>query len=81
LLTETSGKSWDYTVNEAPDDSYHAAWFMAAAADYERALNEGPNGEFARVNLDEAATALALSIAARQSAAQNGSAVSLNAAE
>src|SRR5438128_2689439 len=55
LLTEISGKSSNYSVTD-PDESYHASWFSAAATDYERALNNGPQGELARVNLDEAAT-------------------------
>jgi predicted dehydrogenase len=81
LLTEMSGKSVDYSITNDPDDSYHAPWFRAAAADYERALNDGPSAAIARVNLREAATALALTIAARQSAAQDGRAAVLNVAE
>jgi predicted dehydrogenase len=81
FLTELSGNSADYSVSDGPDDSYHARWFAAAAADYERVLNEGPGGEFACVNFEEAATALGLSIAARRSAAQHGSALALKGAE
>ena len=81
LLSAMSGKSADYSVTDDPEDSYHAPWFMAAAADYEQALNQGPHAELARVNRNEAATALALTIAARQSAAQDGRAMVLNVAE
>ncbi len=74
-------ESFEHSVDDAPDDSYHARWFATAASDYERALTDGPQSAFARVNLDEARTALALSIAARQSAAQHGRAVELNFAD
>jgi predicted dehydrogenase len=77
LLTEKSGNTVEYVISDRPDDSYHAQWFSAAAADYARALNDGPGGEFARMNLDEAVTALTLTVAARQSAAQDGLAVAL----
>jgi predicted dehydrogenase len=79
LLTESSGRSVDYSVTDDPDDSYHRAWFMAAAADYEDALKHGPCSEFALTNLDEAATALALTKAAQRSAARRGRAVALDA--
>ena len=81
LLSEQSGKTLAYSVTDGPDDSYHAPWFAAAAADYARALKDGPSSDFARTNLNEAATALALTIAARQSAGRGGSAVALNFAE
>lgn len=81
VLTERSGRTAHYSVNGGPDDSYHAPWFAAAAADYARALNNGPGSDFTRINLDEAATALAMIVAARQSARVHGSAVALNAAE
>jgi predicted dehydrogenase len=78
LLTDGSGHGVDQSVTDQPEDSYHGSWFMAAAADYERALNEGPRSKFARANLDEAVTALKLTIAARRSAAENGRAVALD---
>ncbi|MBV8774046.1 MAG: Gfo/Idh/MocA family oxidoreductase [Deltaproteobacteria bacterium] len=81
LFTEGSGRTASYSLNGGPDDSYHRGWFAAAAADYTRALNEGPGTDFAGINLDEAATALALTIAARQSASLLGSAVAIDAAE
>jgi predicted dehydrogenase len=77
ILSGRWGPPEDISVINDPDDSYHAQWFMAAAADYEKALIEGPRAEFARVNYDEVTTALALTAAARQSAAQGGGAVTL----
>jgi predicted dehydrogenase len=81
LLTERSGQSADCSVSDVLEDSYHAPWFEAAAADYERILNQGPRAEMASANLREAAIALALTIAAQQSAAQDGRAVALNIPE
>jgi predicted dehydrogenase len=81
LLTQRSGQWIDHSVSGDPEDSYHAPWFMAAAADYERALNDGLGSEFARANLDEASTALKLTIAARRSALQDGRAVALDFSE
>jgi predicted dehydrogenase len=81
LLTEQSGRAVDCSVTDALEDSYHAPWFEAAATDYERVLNQGPRAELARANLHEAAIALALTVAARQSAAQDGRAVSLDIPE
>jgi predicted dehydrogenase len=78
LLTERSGRVANYSVADTAEDSYHAPWFMAAAADYEQVLNSGPRDEWVRVNFHEAAAALALTVAARQSAAQDGRAVALN---
>jgi predicted dehydrogenase len=78
LLTEQGGRSTQCSVTDTLDDSYHAPWFEAAAADYERALTQGRQCELARVNLREAATALALTTAARRSAARQGCAIALN---
>lgn len=76
-----SGRSVEYSVSEASDDSYHPGWFASAAADFERVLKEGPDAEFARVNLAEAATALALTIAARKSAARDGALITVDPVE
>ena len=81
LVTERSGRTAHYSLNSGPDDSYHQRWFAEAAADYTRALNDGPGSDFTRINLDEAATALAMTLAARQSASLLGSAVAIDAAE
>ena len=81
LLTERPGGSADCSVTDILDDSYHAPWFMAAAADYERVLNQGPHADLAQVNLHEAATALTLTLAAQRSATQDGRAAPLNIPE
>jgi predicted dehydrogenase len=80
-LADASGEKVDHSLTDEPEDSYHRSWFEDAAADYERALMEGPHGPLARVNLEEAATTIALMVAARQSAARDGQAVALNSAE
>jgi predicted dehydrogenase len=81
LLTERRGGFADYSVNDTPDDSYHASWFEAAAVDYERVLNQGSRAEMAQVNLHEVTTALTLTDAAHRSAAQDGRAVALKIPE
>ncbi len=81
LLTERSGQATDHSITDIPEDSYHAGWFMAAAADFERVLADGAGAELAQSNLREAATALALTDAARQSDAQDGRAIVLNPLE
>jgi predicted dehydrogenase len=78
LLTDRMARSEAFSATDAPDDSYHAGWFQAAAEDYERILTEGPLAETARVNLQEAGAALALTVAAQRSAAQDGRALALN---
>lgn len=78
---DASRETVDHSVTGEAEDSYHRSWFEAAAADYERALMEGPQSALARVNLDEAATTVALMVAASQSAARHGRAVALNSAE
>lgn len=78
ILTERSGKTTDYSVSDAPDDSYHSAWFAAMAAEFERAVSEGPDGELAAENRSEAKAALAIIIGARESFAAGGSAVKLS---
>jgi predicted dehydrogenase len=78
LLTDRRGRSVDCSVTGAPEDSYHAPWFAAAAADYERVLNHGSCSELARTNLHEAAIALALTAAARRSAAQESRCIALS---
>jgi predicted dehydrogenase len=77
-LTDRSAIVEDHSVLDSREDSYHAAWFTAAAADLERVLSEGAQCEIARINLREVAVALALTIAVRNSAAQNGRAIDLN---
>jgi predicted dehydrogenase len=67
LLTERSGKSEDHSVADMPDDSYHSAWFGGMAAEFERAIGEGPNGPTVAENHAEIRAALALTESARRS--------------
>ena len=69
VLTDRSGKSEDHSVTDMPDDSYHSAWFGGMAAEFERAIGEGPEGPTVRENQAEVRSALALTEGARQSAA------------
>jgi len=78
LLTERSGKTTDYSVTDAADDSYHSAWFAGVAEDFERGVIEGPDAAETRENRAEARAALAMIIGARESAAAGGSAVNLS---
>jgi len=73
LLTEGQQPSEELLVRDLPDDSYHSAWFSGVAAEFERAISQGPNSSIARSNLVEARTALALIVAARVSAKDRGS--------
>jgi len=75
ILTERSGDVDDLSVQDAPDDSYHSAWFGKVAEDFERAINEGAGSRVATRNLLEARTALRLIMAARESASMGGSTV------
>lgn len=77
ILTERSGHVDDLSVQDAPDDSYHSAWFGKVAEDFERAIAAGPASAAASRNLLEARTALNLIVAARESAASSGSSVRL----
>jgi predicted dehydrogenase len=67
-LTERGGLVDDLSVADVADDSYHAAWFGAIAAEFERAVAEGPDSQVARENLAEARTATAVIEAVRYSA-------------
>jgi predicted dehydrogenase len=66
-LTGRSGVSEDLSVVEEPDNSYHPAWFAALAQEFEEAIAQGPQGQIARRNQREAATALAMLNAAKAS--------------
>ncbi|HLW71236.1 MAG TPA: Gfo/Idh/MocA family oxidoreductase [Candidatus Binataceae bacterium] len=76
-LTARSGVPEDHSVMDAPDESYHPSWFGAMAAEFERAIAEGPQGNTARNNLIEAEAALDLIVAARESASRGGAPISL----
>lgn len=77
LLTEGQRPSEELLVHDIPDDSYHSAWFSGVAAEFERAISEGPNSSIARSNLVEARNALALIVAARVSAKNQGSQIDI----
>ena len=79
VLTDRSGHSEDLTVEDAPDDSYHSAWFGKVVEDFERAIASGSAGPIAARNHEEARTALKLIEAARLSATSGGLAVILQA--
>ena len=76
VLTERSGAVENLSVKDAPDDSYHSAWFSGVADDFERAI-AGPERTAGLRNLAEARSALRLIVAARESAAAGGAPVSL----
>jgi len=65
-LTDRSGGTRDFPTVDAPDDSYHAAWFAGVAGEFEAAATNR-DGSLAAVNLAEARAALALIAGARQS--------------
>jgi predicted dehydrogenase len=73
LLTEGRRPPEEFLVRDIPDDSYHSAWFSGVAAAFESAISEGPDSTIVRANLIEARTALALIVAARVSAKNQGS--------
>ncbi len=77
ILTSQSGKREDLSVTDAPDDSYHSAWFGNLAAEFESVLT-GANPHAAASNIGEARTALALILAARKSEESDGSSVDLS---
>jgi predicted dehydrogenase len=76
-LTDRSGTVEDLSVADIADDSYHAAWFGAVAAEFEQAVAEGTDSPIALRNLAEARVSLALIDAARQSATRDGVEISL----
>ncbi|MGH7839520.1 MAG: Gfo/Idh/MocA family protein, partial [Candidatus Binataceae bacterium] len=71
-LTSRAGGPEDWSVADLQDDSYHPGWFGGMAAEFERAMLEGPDGVLAQNNLVEAETALALILAARESSHRGG---------
>ncbi|MGH7931793.1 MAG: Gfo/Idh/MocA family protein [Candidatus Binataceae bacterium] len=79
LLTERSGNTEDCSVSDAPDDSYHSAWFAKMAEEFERAMSEGHEGPIMCENAAGVRAALALTASARRSAETDGAAVVVNA--
>lgn len=76
-LTDRKGMVEDLSVADVADDSYHSAWFGRVAAEFERAIAEGPDSRIARDNLTEARTALASIEAVRESASSGSLAVKI----
>ncbi len=77
ILTERGGRTEDLSVVDAPDDSYHSAWFAGVAAEFEQAIGEGPGSAAALRNIREVSTALRLIEAARESSARTGAEIAL----
>ena len=77
ILTERSGKVEDLSVQDAPDDSYHSAWFGKVAEDFERAIAAGTASAAVSRNLTETHAALALILASRESSASGASRIVL----
>jgi predicted dehydrogenase len=77
LFTDNAGSVEDLSVADAPDDSYHAAWFAGMAQDFECALRDGSSSNPARTNRAEARNCIAMIEAARLSASRNGEAISI----
>ncbi|HUY37519.1 MAG TPA: Gfo/Idh/MocA family oxidoreductase [Candidatus Binataceae bacterium] len=75
MFTDRSGRIENLSVADIPDDSYHSAWFAGMAEEFERAVRAGPGCAAARDNLAEARAALAMTIAARESASNAGASV------
>ena len=78
ILTERSGRTEDHSVGDAPDDSYHSAWFAGTAAEFERAIAGGPEAPEARENRSQARVALGLITGARGSSGMGGSSLRLD---
>ncbi len=70
LLVEGGGQPKDISIADAPDDSYHAAWFGGVAAVFEAAVVAGPASEVVQRNRTEARNCIAIIETARRSAAQ-----------
>lgn len=77
ILSTRAGAIEDLSVADAPDDSYHSAWFASLAERFEQAIAEGAGSPVAAENLAESRAALATTVAARQSAARGGAPVEL----
>jgi predicted dehydrogenase len=72
VLTDTKGQRLVLPVHDIADDSYHSSWFSGMAAEFENAIAEGAESALARSNLTEARNALAIIVAARDSAKNRG---------
>ncbi len=76
-FTNRSGRIEDLSVTDIPDDSYHSAWFAGMAEEFEDAVQAGADCAAARVNLAEARAAIAMTIAARESASNGGGTIQI----
>src|SRR5258708_36034177 len=76
-LTSRNGLVEDLSVADAADDSYHSAWFGAMAAEFERAIGDGPDSQAARDNIGEARAAVATIQAMRNFARSGGTSVKI----
>jgi predicted dehydrogenase len=77
-LTTRAGVVEDHSVEDAADDSYHPTWFAGMAAEFERAIAEGPASPLMHANLAEAEGAVAIIEAARASSLCERSRVALS---
>jgi predicted dehydrogenase len=77
LVTDRSGVVEDLSVADAPDDSYHGAWFAQLAGQFVSAIAEGPSGPLVTRNHAEVRFALAAMAAAQASAHAAGARVQL----
>jgi predicted dehydrogenase len=80
-LSTRSGVTEDVPVVEEPDNSYHPTWFAGLAQEFETAIAQGPQGPIALQNRGEAAVALALLDAAKESHAGGGVPIALAVAD
>lgn len=77
-LRTPDGRREDCSVVDSADDSYHPSWFAGMAADFVQAVRQGSGGPLMAENIAEAASAVALITAARESAQANGARLALD---
>lgn len=76
-FTDRSGHIDDLSVTDIPDDSYHSAWFAGMADEFERAVQAGAGCDAERINQSEARAAIAMIVAARESASNAGTTIQI----
>jgi predicted dehydrogenase len=77
VLTVRGSSPDDCSFADAPDDSYHSAWFAGIATEFEQAVIQGYDGANACENRTLARGALRLLTGARQSSAAGGTTIRL----
>jgi predicted dehydrogenase len=77
ILKDRMGNRSAISVADAPDDSYHAAWFGGVAALFEGAISRGPGCPDAATNLSESRNCLEIILAARESSSLGGREVAI----